>query len=500
MNQILNIFRKDTRRFWLEILLSVAIIFAFAAACPNEWKAFHDPSDRQRMALITSSLRLLTLIGWWLLIARVVHAETLVGDRQFWITRPYEWQKLLAAKVLFAVVWIGVPYLLAQSLILAEAGYSPLTYPPGLLLNLLMMSTAFLLPLFSVATVTQNFARLTLTLLACLAIFVGCTFLTDGIVRSSYTSANPYTNWLLYPLLFCGCVLVIALQYATRRVWVSRTLLIALPFLLALTVAANRRQSLVDRAYPQPGAASAAPFSVELAPGPNRPIDARSYEGQDYIDLPLRYSGVAEGYVVDAADFKFTLTAADGSQWTSPWQHTQDPIRSSGTGGLSLQLSPALYDRFKSGPVTLHITYALNRYQADAVATVPYPTRDQAVPGIGICSGDSGYMDDTLLCRSALRDPRLTYFTTMWTSAPCSASPASSDATSQVGGWHEPENPTFALTPVWIFRSFFYRDDPAHAHVCPGSPLTVTQYHLVDRTQTGVTLTNFVLPAEVKPT
>src|ERR1019366_4061272 len=169
-----------------------------------------------RMALITSSLRLLTLIGWWLLIARVVHAETLVGDRQFWITRPYEWQKLLAAKVLFAVAWIGVSYLLAEFLMLAEAGYSPLTYPPGLLLNLLGVGTVFLLPLFSLATVTANFARLTLTLLACLAIFVGSTFLTDGIVRSSYTSANPYTNWLLYPLLFCGCALAIALQYATR--------------------------------------------------------------------------------------------------------------------------------------------------------------------------------------------------------------------------------------------------------------------------------------------
>ena len=36
--------------------------------------------------------------------------------------------------------------------------------------------------------------------------------------------------------------------------------------------------------------------------------------------------------------------------------------------------------------------------------------------------------------------------------------------------------------------------------MCPGSPLTVTQYHLVDRTQTGFTLTNFVLPAYVQPT
>jgi hypothetical protein len=317
MSQILNIFRKDTRRFWPEILLSVVITFAFAAAYPNQWKAFHDPNDQQRMQTIVVALGFLMVIGWWLLIARAVHAETLVGDRQFWITRPYEWQKLLVAKALFAVVWIGVPYLLAQSLILAEAGYSPLPYAPGLLLNLLLMSTVFLVPLFSVATVTANFARLTLTLLACLAIFIGYMFLTNG-VRGGYTSANPYTNRLLYLLLFCGCTLAIVLQYATRRVWVSRGLLIALPFLLALTVAANRRQSLVDRAYPQPGAASAAPFSVEIAPRSVRTVEARSWEGQDYIDFPVGYSGVAEGYAVVTADFKFTLTAADGSQWTSP--------------------------------------------------------------------------------------------------------------------------------------------------------------------------------------
>src|ERR1039457_2976773 len=100
-----------------------------------------------------------------------------------------------------------------------------------------------------------------LTLLACLALFVGYMFLTNGIPHG-YTPVNPYTNWLLTPLLFCGCALAIVLQYATRRAWVSRGLLIALPFLLALTVAANHRQSLVDRAYPQPGATSAAPVSI----------------------------------------------------------------------------------------------------------------------------------------------------------------------------------------------------------------------------------------------
>ena len=504
MSQILNIFRKDTRRFWAEILLSVVLTFAFALAFPNEWKMFHDPRDRQRMMQIASALGVLMVVGWWLLIARVVHAETLVGDRQFWITRPYEWKKLLAAKVLFAIAWIGVPFLLSQSLMLAEAGYPPLGYAPVLLLSLLGISAVLFLPLFSVATVTANFARLALTLVACFALLIGIEFLGNGTFHGSYTAANPYTNWLPYPLLFCGCVLAIALQYATRRTWDSRALLIALPFLVALTVAANRRQSLVDRAYPQPSATSAAPVSIAAIPSAVHPFEARSYEGRDYIDFPVRFTGVADGYAVVTADFKFTITAADGSQWTSPWQEIHDHISPAGNSGwLSLELSPALYNRFKSGPVNLHITFAVSRYQAVSVATIPYPTHDQAVPGIGICGADAEYRydNDTLLCRSAPRDPRLTYFTTLWTNAPCSVPPASPGATPQVDAWDESGNPGFApLTAVRLSRVFFFKDEPAHAHLCPGSPLTVTQYHLVDRTQAGFTLANFVLPAYVQPT
>jgi hypothetical protein len=499
MNQILNIFRKDTRRFWPEILLSVVITFAFAFSAPNQWKVFHFPSDRQRMQTIVVALAFLMVTGWWLLIARVVHEETLVGDRQFWITRPYEWQKLLAAKVLFAVAWIGVPFLLSQSLMLAEAGYSPLGCVPGMLLCGLLMSTVFLLPLFSVAAVTQNFARLTLTLLASLVVFVGYDFLMNQF-PSGTTSANPYANRLLYPLLFCGCALAITLQYATRRAWVSRGLLLVLPFLLVASVGAYSRQSLVDRAYPQPAAASIAPISIAHDPDKHYPDNARSYQGQDDLDILVRYSGVAEGYAVVTDDLKFTLTAADGSQWTSPWQRTHARVSPSGTGSwLTLQISPAVYDRFKSGPVTLHITFALDRYQADSVATMPYPAREQAVPGVGICASDGS--SDNLLCRSP-SEPRFTHVNVMWSNDPCSGSPTSPGDTRPGEGWYEPGNRDFVLTSVWPSRLFLSGDyyDNSHWHVCPGSPLTVTQYHLVDRTQAGFTLTTFVLPAYVQPT
>ncbi|MGD0887816.1 MAG: hypothetical protein ABR889_01080 [Acidobacteriaceae bacterium] len=502
MNQILNIFRKDTRRFWPEIALSVIAVFAFALVFPNEWRVFHDQSVQERMSIMLAVLGILMVTGWWLLIARAVHAESLVGDQQFWITRPYEWKKLLAAKALFLAAWIGVPYLLAQLLLLAEAGFHPLAYMPGLLFNLLLFSTSFLLPMVALAAVTSNFARLTMTVLGVLIVFSGYMFLINGIPHG-YTSTNPYTNTVLVPLLLAGCAAAIGLQYATRRVWVSRGLLIALPILMAVSVAAYRRQSLVDRAYPAPSAAAAVPLIIASMPNAAHPVEARSWEGEDYIDLPVQYGGVAEGTAVFADDFKFSITAADGSQWSSPWQSIQErTVNNAHSSGLSLMIDPALYERFKTAPVTLRITFAVSRYQSDTVTKMAFTAGDAAIPGIGFCASE---YSSTMICRAALRGPRLTHVTMLWSHGACPDAQTSPVSTAEDDAWLGPGGINIAPGSVWTMRMFFFHrsnedSDYSHWHICPGSPLTLTQYNLLERTQASMTLTNFVLPANVVPT
>jgi hypothetical protein len=500
MKQILHIFQKDTRRFWPEILLSVVVILAFAVQYPIEWRRFDDLPDRQRMLGLLSALGTLMVAGWGFLVARIIHAEPLVGDRQFWITRPYKWKKLLAAKVLFLAVWIGVPYLVAQSIILAEAGFHPPAYVLGLLGNLLVMSAIFLLPVFALAAVTTNFARLTLTVMGSGAVLLGYTYFING-ASNAYTPSIPYTNPFLFPLLFAGCAVAITLQYATRRVWLTRALLIVVSLLIAVSVSAYRRQSLVDRAYPQPSASATAPITVSHTPNKYGPDDARTWDGENYIDLPVNFSGVAEGWAVFANDFKFTITAADGSQWISPWQEFHERARAGDNySKLSLPISPALYERFKSAPVTLRITFAVTRYQAESVTSGTYPAGDAAVPGVGFCAQES--RSSYLFCRSALRQPSLAYATTVWSSVSCSET-APPEATTRGGGWIEPNrDPNFGTSPVWIYGWLFNRDDEEYGrharwHICPGSPLEVTQYHLVDRTRTDLTLPNFTLPARV---
>ena len=96
MNQIITIFKKDARHLWPEILVSLVLTAALVRIYPYTWA----PRDYISIPLQQVAVALLFLVpmSWWILITRLIQSESLVGDRQFWLTRPYEWKKLLAAK------------------------------------------------------------------------------------------------------------------------------------------------------------------------------------------------------------------------------------------------------------------------------------------------------------------------------------------------------------------------------------------------------------------
>ena len=72
---------------------------------------------------------------------------------------------------------------------------------------------------------------------------------------------------------------------------------------------------------------------------------------------------------------------------------------------------------------------------------------------------------------------------------------------SQINTWIEHNGLGPSIPSVWFQTIWLYTgEDERHGQLCEGSPMTVTQYHLVDRTQTDFTLTNFALPAKVTPT
>ncbi len=220
-----------------------------------------------------------------------------------------------------------------------------------------------------------------------------------------------------------------------------------------------------------------------------------------YIDIPVTYSGVPQHNAVFIDNFRFTLTSAAGGTWTSPWQHGERATLPSDPGTrISLMLSPAIFHRFQSEPVDLSIEFGVSNFQADAVNTVGYPDGDAAIPGVGFCQPQVVQLH-SLLCRST-QQPKLTYATIVWSNAPCSDPPTSSN-TAPGDGWLNTSSVSLRIASVET-PFLWFRNDRAGArrtwHICPGSPLVLTQYQLAGRTRVTLAIPGFQFPPDVTHT
>jgi hypothetical protein len=191
------------------------------------------------------------------MLTRLVHDEPPVGERQFWVTRPYQWQQLLAAKLLFLSVVLYLPLLIAQSVLLREGGFYPSSYLPGLLFNLLLITFFLIVPIMVLATVTSGFAKAALTLLGVVVGIIGLT-----VLSSIWSEGIPDTRGGI-AIAFLVCALGIAIvlvQYATRNVRMSRWLLAATGIAIAASALNWPGRALVPvesiasrRSVPSPG-------------------------------------------------------------------------------------------------------------------------------------------------------------------------------------------------------------------------------------------------------
>ena len=105
LKQALHIFRKDIRYLRFEILLFILIAGLFATAvlgAPGALKSF--------------------VIGAIHLTSRVIHAEA-IPEQDSRITRPYRWQSLVLAKLIFLAVCVIVPVGIARLFALAGQDY-----------------------------------------------------------------------------------------------------------------------------------------------------------------------------------------------------------------------------------------------------------------------------------------------------------------------------------------------------------------------------------------
>ncbi len=519
MKQILHIFAKDARHLWIEILLSIAVTAAFALACPASWRAAIETDNFTSGAaysafeaqILVRILELLVPTSWWLLISNLIHDERLVGNRQFWLTRPYEWQKLLAAKVLFLLVFLYLPLFTAECYLLSVAGFSPLSYVPGLIFNLCLISGFLVLPLIAIAAITSNFARMTLVILGGLLSIVALLAMTYRINLATMTL--PWEAGVNGALLVCLCGAAIVWQYSTRKTRESVLLLVAIPVLcFGLGEFIVPSQVLVERSYPFSASAAGAPAQFSYSPsGMNNPsASAARLPREVSIQIPLDVSGVANGSVVLPDAIRATVEAAGGFRWNSDWQllFVRKITSDEKTEHVSFDMPLAIYDQLNSAQLTVHLTLALTQAQAGRVTSVSLPAGKFSVPDFGVCSPQAGFNDPGevggVSCLSALREPHLTRIEVVAhnKSSACDAVQANSGVRNEtwqgsLDSWPAQFGLSSVKFPYGIgpMSGDYAGEVGSYLQLCRGTPITFTRYNVVRRAQVAVTIQGFQLPA-----
>ncbi len=406
MRQALHIFLKDSRQFRYPIglLLAWTGLFAFSAGEP--W-----PSDLPfevvrlgHVGLIVQQLAPILFVGGWCcLVAQVVHADALSGERPFWLTRPYRRGSLAAAKALFVLAYVLVPFAVAQAVIVVSSGVPLGPVLTRLLWEQLLVAVIVVVPTAMVAAVTASLPQFVLALLlVAVAVFVPLTF-------GALDSWGPF-DWVRNSVILGGsfvlgaCVLVI--QYARRRT--ARARVLGLGGVLALLVliltlpwpAAHAFQARVANEWEGTLTAALAP-PVPSATG-MRPIGPRG------LQLTFRFSGGPDGAAVVCEARQITLESANGRRWQSRTSRGVTLMTPESGCPVGLPVPASFLDAVGAEPVTLRAELYNTVFGPPRSVEVPLDTKVPTLTDFGACvaSRRQGRFDPYVECRDAFREPR----------------------------------------------------------------------------------------------
>jgi hypothetical protein len=501
MSQTIHIFKKDLKRFSSEIVLSMLLLVFYAWCQPLLWKPFdslrYDSATAWRYTG-ASTLGILLVLGWTTVLVRLIYEEPLTGDRQFWVTRPYRWQSLLAAKILFIFIVINLPLFVAQLCLVAAAGFAPFQHFSRVLaLNLTL--NVLLLPLATLAVVTGGKRQMTRAIIVVLIFLVTCAWLAQSFiflfdVRVPASGRTGTWQWLGWTIMVGVAMVVIVRQYALRKTAQSRWILVGVGLLLTLMAAAEPKHLFPEAEYPLLGAGGEGYFEIKMPAQDSLHAGhlfvRRLRESKKDVWIPLRFTGgeVAEGLVAQAEAIKVTLLAPDGTHSSSDWETTMSVVLNHNDSGavdaselqwrsLSafIQVDRGFWDKFRDVPINLHVEVAATLYRDHGGRTFMSNQEEFKIQNVGFCVVSQA-SEIFLSCRSPLASIPMVGVSVRFFKN-CGAEHDSNAPIYQSNAWwpHSEEwSGGFGLNPVRQFTlSFSHEVDGQALTTCPESTFAV---------------------------
>ncbi|HEY6384349.1 MAG TPA: hypothetical protein VIX91_01565 [Candidatus Acidoferrum sp.] len=407
MIQFLHIFKKDVRRHWPEILISLALLALYTRQEVRLWQTPPEYNSISTFFFVLSGpyIPFFLTLSWIFLILRVVQSETLVGDRQWWVTKPYDWWQLLLSKLFFILVFISVPLFSVQLFLLHHAGFSILTNLGHLFLMQFTLPLVLFVSAFALASLTRNLPQ------ALLGIGILVVVLIIGLwldsLSSHMTGDSPeFVDTLELLLVFGSITLVPVWQFARRKTWASR-ITIAASIGAATGLSLIPFGSRVEQSYPLL-ATKDSPAQFAFPPIPesqDNPSGLPGFVSDTLVSIPVNVSGVAPGSVVLIYGMKITVDSSDDSHWTRGWVSQYGQLwPGSQRQNLSHEVKRKEYEKIKAKPLNLHIQLALSEYQEVDARSLVLPATTFRDIDLGICRLVTvGYQ--LLECRKPFHSP-----------------------------------------------------------------------------------------------
>ncbi|HZU27053.1 MAG TPA: hypothetical protein VFA04_16115 [Bryobacteraceae bacterium] len=404
MWQTIHIFKKDVRHLWAEIAVVLMANAAFVFGLVQQTRGGVGAAQGIALTLITYLLP----FAWTVLVARAIYGETLVGTRQFWITRPYAWRSLLAAKALFVIVTVSLPKLIADAVVLRAFGFSLAPQVAGLLWAQLLVIAWLALPVAALAAVTtgvvQLIAALSITALAVVAL----TFVLSGSNAGAPWLALEWTrSYAMLAVIAVAAIMIIVRQYKRQGTLISRTMaavsflaafaaVVWLPWTAAFALQSRLSQRKIDNSALHVDFDSALRSTTRVIP---------AGDGSVALDVPLRVGGIPEFLVPRAEGITATIEGPRGHAWRSD-RDARIYVRSTDTNlWFHASLPNAFYQTVRNDTVRIRGLLYFTLYGNGRQVTLPLEDRPHFLitPGVGLCSALRTRSTIWLTCRSALK-------------------------------------------------------------------------------------------------
>ena len=506
MRLILHILKKDMRRHWLEILISLVLLGLYA------WVMAQAPGHRVAgprfpwFEATENTIPPLMIFFWIFLTVRVVQGETLVGDRQWWVTKPYEWWTLLAAKELFLVICFGVPLFFVQLYLMHHAGFPVLHNLLGILSMQFELGFVLFVPGVALGSLTKGIGQ---AFIGIIAVFVGVWAMAAllGKVPSSGMSSTVDGHGEITGMIILATLIgAVIWQFARRRTWAARGLVVSGAGAVALISAVTPYAKFVDHKYPLVEATEAPAHFAVVQPqaNPKKRKESLDFTSDVYLRIPLSVSGIAEGRVTHLDGIKITVETSNGEKWDPGWKSQWAQFwKEDGVKTILYDARRKAYEKLKKEKIRLHMELALTEYQAEEPWDLVLKDGEFFDAKLGICSLNER-LSWQIDCRRPFQTPGF-----MATFDPATAKCATDEDAENLPeetvshAWFPPhgdDSPDAGLNPVDNYQISLGSMRPFYApggkrefkavHLCPGAVVKLAKPEMKRRVRVKLDLNN----------